>query len=690
MTFRNTRWRGGRVPSPSRPRRDARVRAFSAHRGARAAVAAGAALLAGVALLAAPLAVFGAPSHSSRASVVAGFNPDGSTAATAAPAPTRSGGRPADLNDVGAWIDYKRESHKAALPDEARLFYRRGRIAHQSGHLQEATRLVRGAAELDPAFVTPHLTLASWALARDPSQALLRYAVALDLARRSFLVQIELVANLIFFTAHGLFLGLLAACLIVVFLHQAELRHMWEERLARWLTPSSARLWAWGLLAVPFVVGFGLALPCVCFLGLLWPVLRARERTLFITMALVLLAAPFAGRTLGRLAGPLHDDQAPLYGVARLTDEAWTPERQTTIARLAAEHPDNPYLQFGLGWLTRQSGDLAVAEAAYRRTLALWPKDSRTMNNLANVLVLRGETDAAIALYRAAIDADPENAAAPFNLSLVYTRQFEYRAASEAIARASALDFELVKNQQALGTADGVLSMADLWIAPATFWDTILKPSGSAWAEVALPAAWNGRVETSGLWFATVALLIALGSVLVGLQWQRSMPLRQCRNCARVVCRRCSQRRRELALCPECARQESLAESPEFARMLLARRRGRRLRGQRMIRHTLALLVPGYGLLSFQRVFRAVTLLVSAGLMVAPALGVTAPFSYHSWPGLQTGSPSTVATIVSWVLIYITSLLGYAGQVSREAEQAAALREPVRSRPTARAAAKAA
>jgi tetratricopeptide (TPR) repeat protein len=414
-----------------------------------------AALLAGVALVTAPLAnraAAGPGASHSHSPVVAALSPDGGTpppaAATAAPAPARASGRPGDLSDVGAWIDYKRESHKPALPDEARLFYRRGLIAHQAGHLQEATRLVRGAAELDPAFVTPHLTLASWSLARDPSQALLRYAVALDLARRSFLVQVELAANLIFFTAHGLFLGLLAACLIVVFLHQSELRHMWEERLSRWLAPSSARLWAWGLLAVPFVVGFGLALPSVCFLGFLWPLLRARERLLFITMALALLAAPFAGHALGRLAGPLHDDQGPLYGVASLTDEAWTPEHQATIARQAAEHPDNPYLQFGLGWMARQSGDLATAETAYRRTLTLWPQDSRTMNNLANVLVSRGETDAAIALYRAAIDADPENAAAPFNLSLVYTRQFEYRAASEAIARASALDFELVKNQR--------------------------------------------------------------------------------------------------------------------------------------------------------------------------------------------------------------------------------------------------
>lgn len=634
--------------------------------------------------------------HSSHAPAVAAWNAESSApppapeAAAPAAGPMRPAGRPRDLNDLSAWIDYKRESHRAALPDEARLFYRRGLIAHDGGRLQDATRLVRGAAELDPAFVTPHLTLASWALTHDPSQALLRYAVALDLARRSFLVQIELLANLVFFTAHGLFLGLLAACMIVVAIRHAELRHMWQERLGRWLAPSSARLWAWGMLVIPFTLGFGLALPAVCFMGMLWPQLRVRERLLYITMVATLLAAPFAGHAIGRLAGPLHEDQGPLYGVASLPDEAWSPERQATIARLAEQHPDNPFLQFGLGWLARQSGDLTVAETAYRRVLAIWPQDTRAMNDLANVLVARGQTVPAIDLYQAAMSGDPENAAAPFNLSLVYTRQFEYRAASEAAARASALDFEMVKNQQALGTSDGVLPMADQWIAPATFWTTVLKPSGDPWSEVALPPAWNGRVETSGPWFTALALILAIGCGLLGVHWQRTMPLRSCRNCGRVVCRRCSQRRRELALCPSCATQEAMAESPEFARVLLARLRGRRLRGHHILRNSLAMLVPGYGLLAYQRVFRATVLLASAAMLAGPSLGMSAPFSYHSWPGLEVGSASQAAAITSWVLIYLSSLFGYAGQVTREAQQTAAL-EPVRSRPSAgRDAAKAA
>ncbi|MGH7730600.1 MAG: tetratricopeptide repeat protein [Candidatus Eiseniibacteriota bacterium] len=597
-------------------------------------------------------------------------------------AAARSAGRPEDLADLGAWLDYKRNAHKPALPDEARLFYRRGVLAHRDGHLPEAIRFVRGAAELDPTFVTPHLLLASWALTRDPSQALLRYAVVIELVRKSFLLQIELVANLVFFALHGLFLGLLITSLLVLFLHQAELRHIWRERLGRRLSPGSAGIWTWGILLVPFVAGLGLALPMVVFLGMLWPLLRVRERLVFVAMLVALAAAPFSGQVLGRLAMPLREDRGPLYGIAALPDGAWSKSRQASVARLADQHPDNPFVQFGLGWMARHGGDLATAESAYRRALVLWPNDPSVMNNLANVLVAQGNTAAAIDLYRATMTADPENAAAPFNLSLVYTRQFEYRAASEAAARASALDFELVKSQQAMGTADGVLPMADLWIRPATFWRTVLKPDDGARSEVALPLAWYGRVETSSPLIAILAFLLAIASAVLGTRWQHAIPLRRCRNCGCVVCRRCSQRRRELALCPACAQQEALAESPEFARVLLARLRLRRERGQRFVRTALAALVPGYGLLAFQRVFRATLMIAGAVLLSAHWFGVTAPFSYHSWPGLGPGNVSPLLPFVGWFLIYSNSLLGYHALAARAAEQAAALAAPVRSRPS--------
>jgi tetratricopeptide (TPR) repeat protein len=589
---------------------------------------------------------------------------------------------PVDLGDLDAWLQYRRAAHLAALPDESRLFYRRGLIAERAGQNQEAIRLVRGAGELDPWFVTPHLTLASWFLARDPSQSLLHYAAALDLLRRSFLLQIQLVANLAFSMLQGLFVGLLVTSLLIVFLRQAELRHMWEERLRRPLCPMSARIWAWALLIVPFIAGVGLAIPIVVFMGLLWPLLRGRERVVFVALLVALVAAPFSGHLTGRLAAPLREDHGPLFGIAGLQDEAWTPARQASLEHLATEHPDDPFVLFGLGWYARRGGDLATAERSYRRALELWPNDPRVLNNLANVNVAQGRMDPAIDLYRRAVAADPEDAAAYFNLSQAETRQYDYHAASEAAARASALDFELVKTQQALGTDDGRLPLADQWIAPVRFWKTVIDREAVAHSEPALPLAWRGHVETSGLPFAATVLVLGLGSLVMGLRWQRGMALRPCRNCARVVCRRCAQRRRELALCPACAEHESRAESPEFARVLLARQRGRMERSRRLVRTTLAALLPGYGLLAFHCVFRAATLIILTAMLAAPWVGVSAPFAYQRGPGPTDATASAILTLGALMVVYAASLLGYVSKAARVAAQTASLAEPVRSRPS--------
>ena len=53
----------------------------------------------------------------------------------------------------------------------------------------------------------------------------------------------------------------------------------------------------------------------------------------------------------------------------------------------------------------------------------------------------RASTEAAIALYRRAVSINPNNAAPYFNLSQAYTQRFDYHAASDALAHASALNF---------------------------------------------------------------------------------------------------------------------------------------------------------------------------------------------------------------------------------------------------------
>ena len=562
-----------------------------------------------------------------------------------------------DMRELDQWLEQKAQSQQTAMPSEARLAYRRGLMAWNAHQEAQAVSLMRGAASLDPSFVAPHLTLGWWFLVREPSQALLSWASFLHRLKEDFPLQLELSANAIFFGLHALFFALLAGAMILVGLHQHELRHVWRERLGIPLAPRSAMIWSWVFLVMPWVLGLGAALPALVMLAMIWPVLKIRERIVFVALALMVGAAPLAPSLLGRMALPLRAEGAPFYGVASLGQRDYVAEDHERVAHLAAEHPDNPYLQFALGWLARRAGDLDGAEAAYRRALQLWPSNGEALNNLGNLLAMQGRFDDALATFRKATEAEPRNAAAFFNASQVHTRLFDYSAASDAVARASALDFEMVKTYQARSGESGDLPLVDQWIDPQAFWQTLLH-TPSTEVIPALPVAWRGMIETSGWPFAIATLTLTLLALGLGLWWQAKMPLRACSNCTRPVCRRCAQRLREVALCPDCSAIAARAESGEFGRVLLVRRRRQVERRRAIVRTIGAGLVPGLGLLARRRVFGALILLAASVHVVSRWLDLQAPFALgvqlgHGVGGLSWGLSATA------LVVYVLSVIGY-------------------------------
>ncbi len=586
-------------------------------------------------------------------------------------------GAPTMFNDLSGWLDYKTRNHIAALPQEARLFFRRGLMAHQSGSHDEAIRLVRGASNLDPSFVAPRLTLAAWFLLGEPSQALLQYAAVLEMARQNFVLQLAMVANLLYLALQALFIGLLAAGFLIVCIRNRELRHRWQEGLSHFVTPGTARWWSWSFVVLPYFTGFGISLPTVAFLGLLWPSLRARERAIFVALVTLLAGAPWVISSMDRLSTPLREDRGPLYGVGLVEGEPYRAERQNRFATLASQHPADPFVHFGLAWIARRGGDLATAERAYRRALELWPTNDRVMNNLGNTLAMKSRQDEALELYRKATNTNPSNAAAWFNASQIYTQRFEYRAATDALSRASALNFDMVKSYQTDASDDGLLPLVDQWMASTTLWSALR--SARAPSSPSLPPAWRGLRECSGLLFSGVIAVIALLTVALSIWQQRSVPLRTCSNCGSVVCRRCARRRRELALCTDCAAVESRAASPDFARVLLAQR-SRKVNGTvHLCRTALATLIPGFGLLCFQRLFTPILLLSGTAALAARLFGMSEPFAFE--PRLTVGNSEVPVPLLIglWLLIYATSILGYFGRVAHEKAQAASNAAPTRN-----------
>jgi tetratricopeptide (TPR) repeat protein len=586
---------------------------------------------------------------------------------------------PADLSDLSAWLDYRFRAHVAALPHEARLFYRRGLELRQAGSHEEAVRLVRGASELDPAFLAPHLTLASWFLMREPSQALLQYAAVLELLRHDFMLQLALAANALHLGLQALFLGLLAAGLLIMVLHAPEARHPIFERLALVASPESARVWSWILLALPFAAGFGVTIPVIVGLGLLWPLLRGRERTVWVMLVMCVGGTPWLLGLTDRLSAPMREETPPYYGVPMIQNEPASPARIQELAARAAAHPDNGFLQFGHAWLARRGGDLAAAEQGFRAAIRCWPTNARPRIDLGNTLAMQGRTDEALELYTQATRLEPTNAAAWYNMSQIYTHRYLYREATDAMSRASALNFDLVKSYQSQATDDGMLPLVDEWLTPATFWQA-LRDHRVERTPAAVPPAWRGRLETSGLRFTVVAVALALISLVVGLRMQRGLPLRACSNCGAIVCRRCAERRREHAFCPACAGVESRAESPEFARVLLLQHR-RRIQGtQHMVRTAFATLIPGFGPLAFRRAFTPVALLVATAALSGQALGLGAPFPLEPRLAIPEADVPVPLMVTAWLMIYAVSILSYFSHVARARAQEAANAAPVRSR----------
>ena len=572
------------------------------------------------------------------------------TAAKASHAPV-----PADLRELQDWLDAKSRD-EASMPIEARLACRRGMLAWRAGEDAKAVSLFRGASALDPAYAAPPLLLTCYFLFREPSQALQSGAEVLERLRTDFRLQLALAGNTIFFALQALFFGLLAASLILIGRHQRELRHMWRERLGIGLSDRSAMLWSWALLVLPWVLGFGIALPTLVFLAMLWSLLRPRERTVLVGFVLLVAALPFVSTLMGRLALPMRADQPPFYNVYELEHAPYSSARHAAIAKLAHEHPDNPFLAFGLGWTARRGGDLAGAERAYRAALERWPNNDRIKNNLGNLLAMQGRLDDALALYGEATKLQPRNAAGYFNSSQVYVRRFDYRAASDAVAKASAIDFDMVRTYQA--RSGNELPLVDQWISPEVFWRVLYEtPEHEVTPE--LPPSWRAMIEMSGWRYTGAALFLALLGLIVGLIWQRRMPVRSCSNCGAPVCRRCAHRQREVALCRTCAMLASRVEADEFGRVLLQqqKRKVERLRG--VAGTVLAALVPGLGLVGSRRIFYAIGLLMVTAVLATTALMVRAPFPLgEEVLDFQSGKGIAIA----WLVLYLLSVVGFLGR----------------------------
>lgn len=599
--------------------------------------------------------------------------------ASAAPPPSPPSA-PTNRYDLGAWLEHQHQTGSQALPEAARLFQRRGLALLRSGASEDGVRMLRGAIQLDPGFLAPRVALVQHFLGRDASQALRELAGIVDLARTHYGLQHHLVASATFFFVLAVLFATGLLALYTVWRHRGAVRHAYQDFLERRMPKRTAVAGSWLVLGLPYALGLGLFYPTLFLLGNLWGSLKRGERALFLFLTALLLVLPFGAARYATLSIPDQGSDPPFYGTVQLAHAPYSAERLTTLLALSAQHPENAMLHFAAAWMAQRGGDWALAEAEWTAARALWPNEPRIPNNLGNLALLRDHGDQAEELYREASRLDPEWAVPHYNLGQLYTRQFRYSEASEELARASAADFELVRNLQSGVTARAgdPLPVAWGWLAPRTQWDVLLQEPVPA-NDTVLPAAWRSWAELNG-WASAVLTLAAAGVGLVlGLFGRRRLPVRPCSNCRQDVCRRCATAFRDRIYCAGCTGVKGEAAAPEFARLLLLRRRRSVQAVRRRWELVLSAVLPGYGPTAVGHAWLSWCLLALAAPWLLSGFGLHGPYSYDPRIGPLAPRAWDGGVATAFVVVQLCSVALYFLLRSDQAEA----EEPAAGRRTA-------
>ncbi len=564
---------------------------------------------------------------------------------------------PNDPADVRGWLAWMQAEELPALPHAATLVYRLGHDAARRGDNETAVRLWRGAEELDPTYLAPRLRLAGHFFSRDPAQALIEIGRIVGLARMQFRLQHHFTSYVLFYALSALYLATIAVALLLCWRHRDRLRHVYAELLQRRMPEPRARAWATVGLLLPWAFGLGVAIPATFTLAMLWGYLKKTERMVFIGLTALLVTSPIALSCFGELSLPLREGEPPFYSTLRVPQQPYSAGRMAELSALAAQLPDNPFLAFAEGWTAQKGKQYDAAVIAYRRAEELWPREARIPNNLGNIETLRGNGEAAEMHYKRAIMLSPRWAPPRYNLGQLYTARFRYAEASEEIAQATALDFDLVRSLQARASSSEAPALAEEWLEPSVQWPAVFAAGAADEGADAVPPAWRPWFESRGLPVAVWTLVFAAIGLGAGLVLRHHLPARICGNCGSTVCRRCATRRRDSVLCVACSAVVGTATTPEFGRLLLFKRRRETRRRQDWIRLALAAVVPGYGAIAFDRVLTGWAIAAAAALAGLLAFGGTAPFPYDPRVLVDASRPGAMFALSAFAVVYSISLL---------------------------------
>jgi tetratricopeptide (TPR) repeat protein len=194
---------------------------------------------------------------------------------------------------------------------------------------------------------------------------------------------------------------------------------------------------------------------------LLWGYASASERTVMIVLWLLLGAAPQLVELQRRQVAV--ELSPPGLAMQALQDHRLYGSLFADLGVLRGVLPQSVAVKHLLGDVHRQLGQWEIARALYRQVLEEDPSNAAAMLDLGDYAFLKGDFNSAIQSFQQAAAADPQNPAAPYNLSQAFSESYMFDEQKAALKRAQDLDLARVQSwmgnqQQRVVTLQGGLN----------------------------------------------------------------------------------------------------------------------------------------------------------------------------------------------------------------------------------------
>jgi tetratricopeptide (TPR) repeat protein len=208
---------------------------------------------------------------------------------------------------------------------------------------------------------------------------------------------------------------------------------------------------------------------------LLWGYASTSERVVMTALWLLLGAAPqLVELQRQRVAVALSP---PALAMESLEEHRLYGSQFSDLGVLRAVLPDSVAVKHLLADVHRSLNQWELARALYRQVLEAEPKNATALLNLGDYAFLKGDFSSAIQSFQDAAVADPQNAAAQYNLSQAFSESYMFDEQKVALRKAQDIDLARVNawitnpQQRVVPLAGGIARIPEIRRELAASWD---------------------------------------------------------------------------------------------------------------------------------------------------------------------------------------------------------------------------